>query len=78
MPTFASMKPKQYIITGINQLTQKREQLSRPMGEEEARQRLEREIANRKLQRYAAHKRLRIEVYDSVQLTFNFLPYDQE
>lgn len=72
------MKPKRYIITGINQLTLKREQLSRPMPEDEAKERLEREIANRKLQRYAAHKRLKIEPYEAVQLTFNFLPYDQD
>lgn len=54
--TFAAMKPKLYIITGVNRLTNMREQLSRPMEEQEAKDRLERELANRRHQLSAAHK----------------------
>lgn len=69
---FAAMKETMFIITGINQLTHLREQLSRPMSEQEASERLQREIANRKYQRHAAHTRLKIERLEAVQLTFNF------
>lgn len=69
---------RKYIITGINQLTGLRDQLSGPMDEDQARARLEREIANRKRQRYQPYKRLRLEHYDAVQLTLQFAPYDQE
>lgn len=55
------MNEPKFIITGINQLTHRREQLSRPMGEQEASERLQREIANRKYQRQVAHTRLKIE-----------------
>lgn len=66
------MNEPKFIITGINQLTHLREQLSRPMNEQEASERLQREIANRKYQRHAAHIRLKIERLDAVQLTINF------
>lgn len=66
------MKEPTYIITGVNQLTHRREQLSRPMTRQQAEERLEREIANRKYQRYAAHTRLKIERLEAVQLTFRF------
>lgn len=66
------MKEPRYIITGRNELTKQWEQLSRPMSKEEAQQRLEREIQNRRNQRYAAHTRLRIELLDAVQLTIQF------
>ena len=74
--TFVPMKEPRYIITGRNELTKQWEQLSRPMGKEEAQQRLEREIQNRRNQRYAAHTRLRIERLDAVQLTIQFEAYE--
>lgn len=66
------MKHEKWIITGVNRLTHQREQLSRPMNEEEASERLQREVANRKYQRYQPHIRLRIERLDAVQLTLQF------
>lgn len=66
------MKEPTYIITGVNQLTHRREQLSRPMSRQQAEERLQREIDNRKYQRYAAHTRLKIERLEAVQLTFRF------
>ncbi len=71
------MKEPQYIITGINRLTRCREQISRPMDEKEASERLQREVANRKYQRYAAYTRLQIERLDAVQLTINFNDHDE-
>ena len=72
--TFAEkfIMARQFIITGINVLTRQREQLSRPMTEEEAQLRLEREMANRRYQRYQPHKRLKVERLQAVQLTINF------
>lgn len=49
-----------------------RDQLSRAMTKEEAQERLEREIASRRYQRYQPHTRLRVEHLEPVQLTFNF------
>lgn len=66
------MNEPKFIITGINQLTHLREQLSRPMSEQEASERLQREVANRKFQRHSAHTRLKMERLDAVQLTINF------
>ena len=66
-----------YVITGINALTGQREELSGPMDEDAAKARLEREIANRRYQRYQAHKRLRVERRLPVQLTLNFQNYEQ-
>lgn len=61
-----------FIITGINKLTRKREQMSGPMVEEAARIRLQREVANRKYQRYQTHERLKVERLEAVQLTLKF------
>lgn len=66
------MNPLQYIITGVNRLTGLRDQLSRPMTEEEAQLRLEREQANRKYQRYQPHTKLKIERLEARQLTIQF------
>lgn len=66
-----------YVITGINALTGQREELSGPMDEDAAKARLEREIANRRYQRYQAHKRLRVERRLPVQLTLKFQDYEQ-
>lgn len=76
--TFVPMDERKFIITGINKLTGKREQISGPMVEKEASQRLQREIANRKFQRYQPHTRLKMESYDAVQLTFNFNEHEQQ
>ena len=76
--TFAAMKEQnRYVITGVNALTGQREELSGPMDEDSARARLEREIANRRYQRYQAHTRLRVERRLPVQLTLNFQNYEQ-
>lgn len=75
--TFAPMKEPKFIITGINQLTHQREQLSRPMSEQDAQERLQREVANRKFQRHAAHTRLKIERLEAVQLTINFNDHEE-
>lgn len=72
MPNFAAMNEPRFVVTGINALTGEREEISHPMSEQEARARLERELANRKYQRYAAHKRLRVERRLPIQLTINF------
>lgn len=63
---------KRYIITGVNVLSGQREQLSGPMDEQTARERLQREQQNRRYMRYQTHKRLRVEHYDAVQLTLQF------
>lgn len=70
------MEHLQYVITGINSLSGFREEISRPMSEEEAQQRLQRELENRRHQKYAAHKRLRVEKRLPIQLTFNFNDYE--
>lgn len=66
------MDTRKWIITGINRLTHQREQLSRPMSELEASERLHREVANRKFQRYQPHTRLKMERLYAVQLTLQF------
>lgn len=75
MRTFAPMKQQNYVITGVNVLTGEREELSRPMTEDEAKARLEREQASRTRQRYATHKRLRVERRLPVQL---WLPFEND
>lgn len=74
---FAAMNEPKFIITGINQLTHLREQLSRPMTEQDASERLQREVANRKFQRHAAHTRLKMERLDAVQLTIHFNDHEE-
>lgn len=61
-----------YIITGKNKLTGLRDQLSGAMEKETAEVRLEREKENRKYQRYQPYTHLKIERYESVQLTIKF------
>lgn len=70
------MNPLQYIITGVNRLTGQRDQISRPMTEEEAQLRLERERASRKYQRYQPHTKLKIERLEARQLTIQFKEED--
>lgn len=71
------MNQERYVITGINTLTGEREEISRPMTQDEAEARLERENESRKRQKYAAHTRLRVERRLPVQLTIKFYDYDQ-
>lgn len=70
------MKTCEWILTGVNRLTHQREQLSRPMTEQEASERLQREIASRKFQRYQPHTKLRMERLEAVQLTLQFKEYE--
>ena len=77
MSNFAPMKQHQFIITGKNVLTGHRDQLSRPMGEQEAQERLERERQNRRYQHYQTHKLLKIERLEAVQLTIQFKDHEQ-
>jgi len=65
-----------YVITAINALTGNREQISGPMEKEDAQERLQREIENRRRQKYQAHKRLKLEPYLAVQLTIQFNDYE--
>ena len=75
--TFAAMKDRDlYVITGINVLSRQREELSGPMDEDAAKARLEREIMNRRYQRYQTHKRLRVERRLPVQLTIKFQDHE--
>lgn len=62
----------EYVVTGINKLTGEREEISRAMTAEEARARLDRELASRRRQRYQAYVRLRVERRLPVQLRINF------
>lgn len=68
---------ERYVITGINVLTRQREELSGPMDEDSARARLEREIANRRYQRFQTHKSLRVERRLPVQTTLKFQDHEQ-
>lgn len=70
------MKQEQYVITGVNQLTGYREELSGPMSRDQAELRLEREKANRQYQRYQPHKRLRVEKRLPTQLRLQFEDYE--
>ena len=70
--THSDMKEPKYCITGVNCLTGGREEISRPMSEEEARARLDWELQSRKRQKYPAHIKLRVEKRLPIQLMFNF------
>lgn len=72
MSTFATMKEPEYVITGINALTGNRDEISGPMGYNQAKARLDRELESRRKQRYQPYKRLRVERRLPVQLTFQF------
>lgn len=66
------MKEPLFIITGLSNLTGYRDQISRPMPEQMARERLQRELDNRKYQKHPAYKRLKLERYEAVQLTIKW------
>lgn len=72
-----AMNEPQYVITGISRLTGEREEISRPMDEDEAQVRLDRELENRKRHKYPAYTRLRVERRLPVQLTINFYNDEQ-
>lgn len=72
-----TMNKPQYVITGISRLTGEREEISRPMDEDEAQVRLDRELENRKRHKYPAYTRLRVERRLPVQLTINFYKDEQ-
>lgn len=61
-----------WVITAINKLMGRREEISGPMTKEAAQERLEREESSRRYQRYQTHSRLRVERRLPEQLTINF------
>lgn len=73
---FAAMEDKRYVITAINKLTGERVEISRAMSEDEAKERLAREMQSRRRQRYQSYTRLRVDRRLPVQLTFNFNDYE--
>lgn len=75
--TFATMKEQQYVITGISRLTGNRDEISRPMGYDEAVARLQRELESRRKHKHPVYTRLRVEKRLPVQLTFQFSDYEQ-
>lgn len=66
------MEEEKWVITGLNRLTRSREEISGPMDRVAAEARLQREIENRRYQRYQTHERLRVERRLPVQLTIKF------
>ena len=66
------MNQEQFVVTAINRLTRIREEISGPMSRDQAEERLQREITNRKYQRFQTHQRLRVEKRIPVQLTLQF------
>lgn len=70
------MKQKQFVVTGINQLTGQREPVTLPMGEAAARCVLERERERRHRQRNLPFARLRVERLQPIQLTLNFSEHE--
>lgn len=66
------MNQEQFVVTAINRLTRIREEISGPMSRDQAEERLQRELMNRKYQRYQTHQRLRVEKRIPVQLTLQF------
>lgn len=69
---FAPMNEEKFVITGVSRLTGYREEISRPMTEEDARDRLQRELESRKYIKYPAHIRLRVERLLPIQLKLKF------
>lgn len=74
--TFATMKEQQYVITGISRLTGNRDEISRPMGYDEAVERLQRELESRRMHKHPAYTRLRVERRLPIQLSFQFKDYE--
>lgn len=70
------MDDKRFVITAINKLTGERVEITRAMSEDEAHERLAREMQSRRRQRYQPYSRLRVERRLPVQLQLNFSDYD--
>jgi hypothetical protein len=69
---FAAMNEKSHIITALNRLTHRREAISLPMGEDQAKARLDLELKNRRYQHHQPHTRLRVERVQPTQLKIPF------
>lgn len=69
------MKDK-WVVTAINKLMGRREEISGPMTKEAAQERLQREESSRRYQRYQTHCRLRVERRQPEQLTIKFNDYE--
>lgn len=61
-----------FVITGVSRLTGERVEISRPMMELEAKERLQRELLSRKHIKYPAHTHLRVERMQPIQLPIRF------
>lgn len=66
------MANDKWVITGLNRLIRCREEISGHMDREAAEARLQREVENRRYQRYQTHVRLRVEKRLPVQLSIKF------
>lgn len=69
------MKDK-FVITAISKLMRGRIDISGPMEKEQAEARLQREIENRRRQRYQVYSHLRVEKQQPVQLNIKFEDYE--
>lgn len=65
-----------FVITAISKLMRGRVEISGPMEEEQAKARLQREIENRRHQRYQVYSHLRVERRLPVQLNLKFEDYE--
>lgn len=70
------MNEQRFVITAINKLTGERVEISRAMSEDEAKERLAREMQSRRRQRYQSYTRLRVERRLPVQQSLNFQDYE--
>lgn len=61
-----------FVITAISKLMRGRVEISGPMPEEMARERLNRELDSRKRQKYQVYSKLRVERVQPVQLSLKF------
>ena len=66
------MKEPQFVITGKSRLDGQRVEISRPMEEGEAQERLRRELEARRRHKYPAYTHLRVERRLPVQLSLQF------
>lgn len=66
----------QFVITAISKLMGGRVEISGPMEENQAKERLEREKENRRHQRYQVYSHLRAERRLPVQLNLKFEDYE--
>lgn len=68
----AIMKRDEFVITGVSRFDGTRHEISGPLSKAMAEERLGRELANRKRQRFPAYTRLRIERRLPTQLNLMF------